>query len=320
MGILSFARRNDDAQGLNVEERLKQLEIFSKLTDKQIRKLAQLCVVKRYPKGEVFIRKGDTGLGMYLIVSGTVEVFDTRDGGRVTLATLDAGKVVGEMALMDARPRSAYVEAMADTECLLITRDSFNSLTRRDPEILWGIVPLLAERLRHADKRLAEIEQAQSAPAAAVTVIPAAGAETAPAVVIAVAPAAEDTALAGVKKQTAKKHAATDADDEDDEEEEDDDEDDEDKSEKKDGDSMLRSMTQLSTASFLLVSSTFLLGAQESLRFVWSKDSLTRSLGKNEEAVSSIASHVEGQMNDETKRLYTEFQDLMNSIMKVFER
>ena len=42
---------------------------------------------------------------------------------------------------------------MADTECLLITRDSFNSLTRRDPEILWGIVPLLAERLRHADKR-----------------------------------------------------------------------------------------------------------------------------------------------------------------------
>src|SRR5262245_44704107 len=181
MGILSFARGNAGAQGLNVEERLKQLEIFSKLTDKQIRKLGQLCVAKRYPKGEVFIRKGDTGLGMYLIVSGRVEVFDARDGGRVTLATLDAGKVVGELSLMDARPRSAYVEAMDDTECLLITRDSFNTLTRRDPEILWGIVPLLADRIRDADRRLAELDQAPAhGTSAAVTTTEPASAAGAP--------------------------------------------------------------------------------------------------------------------------------------------
>ena len=313
MGILTFGRRSDDAQGLNVEERLKQLEIFSKLTDKQIRKLAQLCVVKRNPKGEVFIRKGDTGLGMYLIVSGRVEVFDTRDGGRVTLATLDAGKVVGEMSLMDARPRSAYVEAMEDTECLLITRDSFNSLTRRDPEILWGIVPLLADRLRHADKRLAELDQAQAGatPAAAGSVVQAPGSETsAPAAAVAVEPAKEIAPAAEKKKTTAQV---------DDEEDDEDDDEDDDKDEK-DGDSVFRSMTQLSTASFLLVSSTFLLGAQESLRFMWSKDSVSRSLSKNEETVSSISSHLEERMNDETKRLFTEFQELMNRIMQLFER
>ena len=318
MGILSFARGNGDAQRLNVEERLQQLEIFSKLTDKQIRKLGQLCVAKRYPKGEVFIRKGDTGLGMYLIVSGNVEVFDTRDGGRVTLATLEAGKVVGEMSLMDARPRSAYVEAMEDTECLLITRDSFNSLTRRDPEILWGIVPLLAERIRHADKRLAELEQAQAhtIPAAAVPAAQAPGADAA-STAVAVEPAATDVTPGETKKKTTKKPLLDDVDDEDDEDEDGDEDDD---TSEKDGDSLLRSMTQLSTASFLLMSSTLLLGAQESLRVVWSKDSLNKSLGKNEEAVSSLASHVEGQMNEDTKRLYTEFQDLMNSIMKVFEK
>jgi len=316
MGILTFGRRSDDAQGLNVEERLKQLEIFSKLTDKQIRKLAQLCVVKRNPKGEVFIRKGDTGLGMYLIVSGRVEVFDTRDGGRITLATLDAGKVVGEMSLMDARPRSAYVEAMEDTECLLITRDSFNSLTRRDPEILWGIVPLLADRLRHADKRLAELDQGQarSTPAAADSVVQAPGSETpAPAAAVAVEPTKE-VAPAGKKTKKTARVDDKEEEDEDDEDEDDDDTDD------KDGDSVFRSMTQLSTASFLLMSSTFLLGAQESLRFVWSKDSVSRSLSKNEEAVSSIASHLEERMNDETKRLFTEFQELMNRIMQLFER
>jgi len=317
MGILSFARGNADAQGLNVEERLKQLEIFSKLTDKQIRKLGQLCVAKRYPKGEVFIRKGDTGLGMYLIVSGRVEVFDARDGGRVTLATLDAGKVVGEMSLMDARPRSAYVEAMDDTECLLITRDSFNTLTRRDPEILWGIVPLLADRLRDADRRLAELDQAQArgvpgAPAtpdgASVAGQASGTAPVEPAAVTEQAPAKQE-----------KKTVATQQDDED-AEEEDDDDDGADTEDGKKEDSVFRSMTQLSTASFLLVSSTFLLGAQESLRFVWSKDSVSRSLGKNEETVSSLASNVEERMTDDTKRLYTEFQELMNRIMQVFER
>lgn len=319
MGILSFGRGNADAQGLNVEERLKQLEIFSKLTDKQIRKLGQLCVAKQYPKGEVFIRKGDTGLGMYLIVSGRVEVFDTREGARVTLATLDSGKVVGEMSLMDARPRSAYVEAMDDTECLLITRDSFNTLTRRDPEILWGIVPLLADRLRDADKRLAELDQAQARAGpdavAVVTADPASPAGNA-AGAVSVDPAVKKETPAKQEKKTVAKQQQ----DNEDAEEEDDDKDQADEEDGKSEDSLFRSMTQLSTASFLLVSSTFLLGAQESLRFVWSKDSVSRSLGKNEETVSTLASHVEERMTDDTKRLYTEFQELMNRIMQVFER
>ena len=79
-------------------------------------------------------------------------------------------------------------------------------------------------------------------------------------------------------------------------------------------------MTQLSTASFLLVRRHFSWERRSRCGSCGRKIQLTRSLGKNEEAVSSIASHVEGQMNEETKRLYTEFQDLMNSIMKVFER
>jgi CRP-like cAMP-binding protein len=324
-----FASRNSDAQKWNVEERLKQVEIFSKLNDKQIRKLAPLFMAKRYAKGEVLIRKGDIGLGMFLIVSGRVEVFDTRDGNRVTLATLDPGKCVGEMSLMDARPRSAHVEAIEDTECLLITRDSFNGLTRRDPEVLWGIVPLLVDRLRHADKRLAELGEAQPVrdpPAGVVAVAASPGLvreAPQPPLTVRIEPATttHDSADTGTRKtrKAKKKTRVKDVEDEDDEEEDDEDEDDADEGEKNE-DSLLRSMTQLSTASFMFMSSAFLLGAQESLRFLWSRDSLSRSVSKNEEVVSSLTAHVEGRMNDETKRLFTEFQELMSSIMRLFER
>src|SRR5262245_33540778 len=283
MGFLAIAGWSSDTQRVDVEERLKQLEIFSKLTEKQIRKLAGLFISKRLAKGEVFIRKGDTGLGMYLIVSGRVEVFDTRDGSRVSLATLDAGKVVGEMSLMDARPRSANVEAIEDTECLLITRDSFNGLTRRDPEVLWGIVPLLVDRLRHADKRLAELDDVQTDRAGVVaveTAPPAAAPGAPPAVTVHVEPAATTTTVrvtesadTGKKRKTRKKNkrSASDALKADEDDDDEDDEDD-DGSKGRSDESVLRSVTQLSAASFMLMSSTFLLVSQESLRFLWSKD------------------------------------------------
>src|SRR5437870_8324910 len=112
MGLLSFAGRTPTQDQWHTEELLKGLEIFSKLTDKQIRKLARLFTPRRYAKGEILIKKGETGLGMFVIKSGLVEVFDTRDSHRVALATVGAGKCVGEMSLMDERPRSANVVAL----------------------------------------------------------------------------------------------------------------------------------------------------------------------------------------------------------------
>ena len=64
------------------------------------------------------------------------------------LAVVGSGALLGEMALIDDQPRSASAVALEPTECLLITRDSFHTLVRKDPEIAWCIVPTLAERMR----------------------------------------------------------------------------------------------------------------------------------------------------------------------------
>jgi CRP-like cAMP-binding protein len=307
MQLLTFGNRTPAQEKWNVEERLKGLEIFSKLNDRQIRKLARLFLPRSYRKGEVLIKKGDTGLGMFLVADGRVEVYDTRDGNRVILAILDPGKCVGEMSLMDARPRSANVEAIEDTECLLMTRDSFNSLTRRDPEILWGIVPLLAERLRRANERLSPLGEPLPITEAQAAVIVETGS-----VAVVEEPAATrarvDADISPVSKARARDEAA--ADDEDDE--------------KGDGTSeegnLFSSLTQLSTASFMLWSSAFVLATQESLRVFSTRDSVGKRLSRSEEVVSSLTSKVEENMNDESKRLFQAMQEMMSSIVAIFQR
>jgi CRP-like cAMP-binding protein len=310
MGFLSFSRPNAASDGATVEEQLTKVEIFSKLSARQIRNLARQFVPRHYAKGELLIKKDDTALGMFLIAAGRVEVFDTKDGNRINLATLEAGMSVGEMSLIDARPRSANVEALEDTDCLLMTRDSFNGLTRRDPEVIWGIVPLLVQRLRNANDQAA-------AAAAAVTTTTVTQAATVTVVTAAVETPIVETASAGEPARTktsarAAASASTGDDDDDDEETP--------AADKAEGSRLFSSVAQASTASFMLMSSMFLLTTQESFRWLWSKDSVATSFGKNEEVVSSLTSKVEENMNDETKRLFGAFQELMNSIMGLFER
>jgi CRP-like cAMP-binding protein len=60
------------------------------------------------------------------------------------------------MALFEGFPRSATVRAVADTECLAMTRWDFMAEMKNHPEIAVGMLPILVRRLREADAKLAE--------------------------------------------------------------------------------------------------------------------------------------------------------------------
>lgn len=304
MHLLKYVNRAPVEDGLTVEERLKGLEIFSKLNDKQIRALARHFVARRYTKGEVFIKKGDTGLGMFVIVTGLLEVYDQRDGSRATLATLRPGQSVGEMSLLDSRPRSANVEAIEDTDCLLITRDSFNGLTRRDPEVLWGIVPQLAERLRVANERLARLDD-RLPPEAAAGPVAEARSETPADAVAERLPVPADAPARPVAD-----HRRVDDDDVD--------EDGVDGS--SDQQSAISGLVQLSSASLMFWSSAWVLGAQESLRVFKGRDSVGRSLSESEKVVSSLTSKYEEQMNDQSKQMFRAMQELVSAAASILQR
>ena len=141
---------------MQLKELFQRIDFFSGLDDKILRKLGEAAVTRQYGKDEVIVRQGEMGLGLYIIVRGRVKVEREQSGGPpIKVAELAAEQFFAEMSIVDNKPRSATVTTMEETECLLLTRDSFVTLMQKYPEIPIRVARLLAERLRAADERLA---------------------------------------------------------------------------------------------------------------------------------------------------------------------
>ncbi len=154
-----------------VAEHLARVPLFARLSRRQLHRLARLCIPRGYPAGESIVEEGATGLGLFVVMRGEVEVFKGSGDDRLVLDILGPGSILGEMALIDELPRSASAVSREPTDCLLITRDGFRTLSEKDPEIAWCLVPALVERLRDLQQRLQEAEEEADAetPAAAAT-------------------------------------------------------------------------------------------------------------------------------------------------------
>ena len=79
-----------------------------------------------------------------MVKSGRVDI---REGGRV-LETLGPGGLFGEMAMIDAAPRSASAVAVGPTDLVVIDHDTFDALVREVPDFAISVMRLMARRLR----------------------------------------------------------------------------------------------------------------------------------------------------------------------------
>jgi CRP-like cAMP-binding protein len=88
--------------------------------------------MRKYSKGEVIIRQGDAGEEFFLIGRGTVCVtMQVAEEPERSVATLAAGDVFGEMALLTDEPRNATVQALEDIEVYYLRKDDFREALDR---------------------------------------------------------------------------------------------------------------------------------------------------------------------------------------------
>jgi CRP-like cAMP-binding protein len=98
---------------------------------------------------QILFTAGDPGDGCYRIEQGLLKVnVLSPSGGERILAILGPGAIVGELAIVDAQPRSASVTAARDSELSFISRTAFEGVAQNHPDIYRHIVSLLARRLR----------------------------------------------------------------------------------------------------------------------------------------------------------------------------
>lgn len=123
---------------------LKGIDLFSVIPGAELVGVALVTEEVEHREGEVLFREGEIASKLYLVLEGKVRV---TKGTRV-LAELGEREVVGEMALLDAAPRSATVSAATDVSLLELDRDPFEQIMKERPEIGRGIIKVLTRRLR----------------------------------------------------------------------------------------------------------------------------------------------------------------------------
>jgi uncharacterized membrane protein len=136
-------------------EALRSVPLFGSLDDQAAIDLRELLTIDDIAAGTQLFHKGDSGDAMYLIESGRIRISITdQDAQEVALADLAQGDFFGEMAIIDGRNRSADARVVEDARLAILSRPSFLSFVRANPDVALEMLSALSERLRRTDELL----------------------------------------------------------------------------------------------------------------------------------------------------------------------
>jgi CRP-like cAMP-binding protein len=128
---------------------IRQVPIFAELDAEDLEELASIVEERRINAGKELFREGDVGDAVYLIVKGRVRVFvGGGDRPEKTINELGPGACIGEMAVLDASPRSASVRTLEPTRTLRVPGEEFKRVMSERPELSEAIVAELVRRMR----------------------------------------------------------------------------------------------------------------------------------------------------------------------------
>lgn len=131
---------------------LRLVPMFADMNSSQLELLARHAEEIDVDAGSVLVGEGDVGDRFILILAGNARV---ERGGQL-LAHLATNQFVGEMSLLDGKPRAATVTMETPGSILVISRDTFRSLLDTVPEFRETLLTVLCDRLRGLQAPIAE--------------------------------------------------------------------------------------------------------------------------------------------------------------------
>ncbi len=109
---------------------------------------------KEFPAGAVLFREGEGGREMFVVQSGRVTVSKRVGPVEKILASLGPGEFLGEMAILNNRPRSATATCAEASKLLVIDAKTFEAMIRGNAEIAIRMIKKLADRLQEANDQI----------------------------------------------------------------------------------------------------------------------------------------------------------------------
>lgn len=134
---------------------LRRTDVFSVLDEQSLQSLADIGSVVRKKRSEILFNSGDLPDGLYVVLDGELGVYaNGRDGNVLMLNVLRRGSVIGDIAVMDGKERTATVRAHTKAELFLVLRDDFLRYLEQFPRVCLRFATVLAERCRYVSSNM----------------------------------------------------------------------------------------------------------------------------------------------------------------------
>ncbi len=132
--------------------------LFRNLSAAHLEKIVSLSRVMLLPAQQVIFETASTGEEMFVVLNGRLKIsVANRDGREIVLGAIGPGEIVGELAMLDGRGRSATATTLTPSELLVIHRRDFMPFLEQNPKVAVDLINVLALRLRLNTEQLAEL-------------------------------------------------------------------------------------------------------------------------------------------------------------------
>jgi len=139
-------------------ELLSKHFLFQSLNGEAIEEIAKLFKERHAKRGQTLFMKGDKSHEMMLVAEGMIHIIaNSPDGKEVILNAIGPGGIIGELALLDGKPRSALAKVVEDCRMLVISREDFMKLLRQKPDLTIQMMILLSKKLRDTSSQIENI-------------------------------------------------------------------------------------------------------------------------------------------------------------------
>ncbi len=137
---------------------LLRSDLFGCLPSKDVDAILTFARERRYADGQTIFQKGDEGSSLMAVLRGRVRVGSgSEDGKEIVLSIVETGQVLGEIALLDGRPRSTDAVAVGDCQLLVIERRDFVPYLERNPGVPIAMMSVLCDRIRRTNALVEDI-------------------------------------------------------------------------------------------------------------------------------------------------------------------
>jgi hypothetical protein len=149
MEAQDYKARRKAMKSFHWSDLLREHPIFSSLSEEEITLLLRddVSLEKNYAPDSIILRQGDTGDSIFLLGSGSVQVTVSN----TPVAVLDKGEIMGEIAVLERKPRSATVTAREHCVLLEIGGEEFRKLLAAHTDIHTKVQAKMSARLNQAN-------------------------------------------------------------------------------------------------------------------------------------------------------------------------